>query len=723
MIDEIRRGISNVPPSFICSIVATDDEQFKKLINVVEEKGKTVNKYGINPKKAGYVLLYYRKWSHVLREYVRNPSREVVNWIIEVFKQIDNGISLQEAIRKANFKPDHEYFAFLRSFGPIFLTASNKGYRKYIPDSGYLLFPSQKELKKYDISDQDIIWSGIIYILIASKIDVDSVILPDSTVYKISNPQVFFSSLYTDYITELKVKIVEWVMKALINRAIENIIEKKDDPELSNFIVSYELETIIGETGFYQITTNGKKPSILFNAKLLSGGNVLELEIHGEQSISTIEAIIESDRPVVFDIGIIEKVIRKLFKLVMYSRKREEEQLRGVIRDIKFKYETINENGFRIYLPTKFKFEYEFLARVSPPILSKSFKKRNIEVDEIFEDPDDERYTVVHGIMTGNIEELPLAIRKIEEMRNIASKIAEKYKNKPVTKRKPSQLSVEEAVADYITLLLSIPNSKIYNSIVAITRSFMTIEPNTREIINKAYKKHRANPLIIQPEKIIASLISDRVLVIKDKIYVKDKPVEDLLKSRTPDPIQAVEKLIDYLSTDMLLQADDPEVYLTLSKYLTIERLRKIEDKLTSKKALDILKHVNVDELVRKHLIRKIIREGTSEEKIYVVKNWIPEISKHLRVEPVDGKYILALPYYYIDITDISDDHIKLIAYRKDTKIGFPFEGKTFTEVLRKIGENYDKYLEKLPPSKRKSDKLEVIENIPKEDESELVSA
>jgi len=711
-------------------IALSDDETFTHVVNFCRFYPEYIINESSYPLESSYIAFYLTHYAPVLREYIKT-SGKLWSTAIDVLRLIDSGKTFPEAVRSVEI--DRELVEFLKRFGPIYIYES--GVVKHL-----LLLPSPAELKEHGVDDHMVAEQVVEFLLSTAEIKEDHIKLQSGHVYKPSNPFELYTRLLQARNVTLKDNALK-ILRSMVVGALSQFMKCeenscRDDVEkvCTNIGIACDVSGTIRVDVSLEEGTKLKVDVTLSNNYLEMKGSTVA------QNAVDLPTLLNAVKRVVTTLISHADTINTWMKSVSASS--------GVFKginvgnnlriEIAFENSNIQEGGLMMSVPHKATIRFDILTKYVPDrLLKEALSKFDVKTDVHRDRRNLNVSTIVSGRIETPVEGIVSAFNRVLEVRDAVVGARQRYKEH-VVKKRPFR-SVDEAVAAYLNFV----SSPLFD---IAKRSSLAVEPgtvltnmqalliqsgkHTAKTILDIYKDYEINPLIASPQAIVAALIKDGVLDVSDHVYVRGRDIEDLLRRFTDNPTEAEARIREYVLVDVLIYAaekKDYEVITRLNPYITGSHLEKIARYITPLIAIRLLDGGVTDESARGLLIRKVLAEGTPRQKTYVVYKYLRNALRgvpNISLTKVDDEYVIDVGAFYVQIDSISRESITIIAYRKDTKVGFRFSGATFKEALRHTTQKYDVYLDKVQT--KHSDELIVLESPEEksaEESAELTSA
>jgi len=710
-------------------VVLSDDETFSRAVNFCRLYSDWILATASFPHETSYVAFYVSRYAPILREYIKGSER-LWNTVIDVLKLVDLGKPFSEAVKSVEI--DRNIIELLRRVGPIYLYED--GYTKAV-----LLFPSPNELKDYAVSDHMLAEHIISSLLGATELSNDSIKLPNGYVYRPSNPFELFTRLLHVKNDNVN-KNVQEVLKNAVKDNISKIVPCDDmcSDKVVNVCTNIGMACDVDGTirFFTEFVENSR---LKINVELWSD----YLRMKG--SVVVQDAVAPST--------LLDAVKKLTLTMISYADKIQSWMkvtsakpgiMKGVNVDknlrveIGFENVDVQENGLTISIPRKAIISFNIFTKYVPDrLLKEALSKFDVNVSVQRERERLNVKTTISGHIEVSAENIESALNKVLEIRDAVDKARQEYRER-VARKRPFK-SVDEAIAAYLNFV----SSPLYS---IVKKTSLAVEPgtvltsmqtllmqsgkHTAKTIRELYKKHGVNPLLASPQAIVVALIKDGVLDVSDHVYIRGRDIEDIIRGSVDNPAEVEAKIREFMLTDVLIYAAEKKEYEIIARmrdYVTKDLLEKVVQHITPLIAIRLLDSGVSDESAKNILIQKILASGSPRQKTYVVYKYLRGVLRgvpNISLGVVDKEYVIDAGAFYVQIDSVSRDSVTIIAYRKDTKIGFKFSGSTFREALRNATLNYDAYLDKL--QRKSSDELTVVEITAEksaEENAELASA
>jgi len=705
----------------------TDDETFSRVVGVCRFHPEWVVGDDVNYHEASYVVFYISRYAPALRELVRKSDR-LWDAVVEVLRLVDSGVPYGEAVKRANM--DKDLVEFVRRYGPIPLYED--GVRTAV-----LLLPSPAELKNHGVDAYTAAERVVSFVLKNAELEVDQVKLPSGHVYRPTSPFEF----YTRLLQASNLTARDNVFRVLRSMLFESISQMMKCEQNECYDTASSVCTNLGTRCDLKSAVR-VKPELTDRNELKVGVWVGEdyAQLYG--SVVTKGAVprgvlVDAVKDLVSKMISYASTIQAWMSSVGATQSSNEIEAGKNLRiRLEFENTQVERDTIVFSLPKKAVVRFTVITKYVPDaLLKEALSGLGVNVETRRERLGARVLTYVTGSIEVPIEDVASALDKVLEVRDAVARARKRYREH-VERSRPFR-TVEDAVAAYLSMVSSPLPTITENSgppvepgtvLTSLQRLIMLSGKHTAVLMRDMYKNYWANALIASPQAVVAALIRDGVLSVSDHhVYIRGKDVEELLSRYTDNPSEVEVRIRDFVLADVLIYAAEKKDYEVLSKlapYVTADRLRAVLEYITPLLAIRMLDAGVGDQESRNLLARKVLEEGTPRQKTYVVYKYLRDVLKgvpNISLTKVDGEYVLDIGAFYVQIDSLNKDSVTVIAYRKDTKIGFRFSGSTFKEALRNAALNYDRYLEKLKV--KKSDVLAVLEAPKTEPDEEKVSA
>jgi len=706
-------------------VVLSDDETFTRAVNFCRLYPDWVLANTSFPHESSYVAFYISRYAPILREYIKD-SEYLWNAIVDILKLVDSGKPFSEAVRTVEI--DRDVIEFLRRVGPV-----------YIYEDGYirnvLLFPSPREIKEYEVNDYTLREHIISALLSTAEMSEDAIKLPSGHIYKPDKPFEFFTRLL-NIKGDVAKNNVQRILKNISKNIISKIVQCDDTCSDSVAKVCTNLGMVCDIDGTVRIST-------------IVEGNKLKAEIElTNDYLRMRNSIVVQDA--VTPTAFLNAVKRLVSTMISHADKvqtwlKSASAKPGVMKgvnvgsnlriEIGFENIEVQEAGLIISMPHKAVMNFDIYNKYIPHrLLREKLSKLDVNVEIHTERDKLDVRTIVSGRIETSAENIISALNKILEIKNVVESARQEYKEH-VAETRPFK-SVDEAIAAYLNLISSPFYSIIKGTSLVVEPGtvltnmqtfLMQSGKHTAKTIHEMYKKYGVNPLLASPQSIVVALIKDGAIDISDHVYVRGRDIEDLLRRFVDNPSEAEARIKEYVLTDVLIYATEKKEYEIIARmrhHVTKDLLEKVVRHITPLIAIRLLDSGVGDEGAKNMLIQKVLAEGTPRQKTYIVYKYLRDVLRgipNISLTKVDDDYVLDVGAFYVQIDSLNKAFVTVIAYRKDTKIGFKFTGSTFKEALRNAVAKYDAYLDRL--GNKSSDELTVAEVPTEKNEEESNTA
>lgn len=370
--------------------------------------------------------------------------------------------------------------------------------------------------------------------------------------------------------------------------------------------------------------------------------------------------------------------------------------------------------------------QVKYKKEVDPDTVKRVLRERGYPVDEMNIYADEKSVEIVYEKGVTSIEE---GIKLVEQFINLKEvlEIARRayLKEKRVGKEeKPSKKSIspEEAFALYLVFLFDPPSFRgNFSSVQEQVRKLL--ESTNSQRVKEAFRKGRENkysPLIVHYEEILSELfLGGHIRVLEEDVIIFGKSMSELLRGLgySEDTVKnlvrkAVEgvslSLVNLRPSDLAKQIDGKTLWDTLPK----QSKKVYAENMTPEKVNEILadpKLVTVFSDIMDEVVRGTLERGGPVAKTLIIYHLRPEIlgtKRRLEITNEPGVPAINAGMFYVHVYCVGGGHVDYIVYRKDTKIGLVFRGRTLSEAIMKALNTYDKAVEKAKWSATQERKL-----------------
>jgi len=703
-------------------VAFSDDETFLHAVNVCILHPDWIIGDDIYKHEASYVVFYLSRYAPTLRDLIKKSDR-LWDAVVEVLRLVDSGVPYEEAVKRADINKD--LVEFVRRYGPI--PIYENGILKTV-----LLLPSPAELKRYRVDEHVAAERIVTFILKKAELKEDQVSLPSGHVYRPMNPFEFYSNLL--HASNLTVKDnVFRVLRSMLNRSFSEILNCDNDKchgsatkVCADLGMQCDLEGTVEVKAMLTDDSNVKISAFISNGYMPLSGSVVAKSVVSQQTL------VDAAKQLISMLLSHAATIKSWMKSAGAKQSDNEIKVGNLWIRLSFENAEFEKDGLVFSVPRKATIEYTVITKYVPDkLLAEALSRIGIKAKTRIERERIRVRTYVTGSIEAPINNIVEALNKALEVRNAVVEARRKYVEH-VERRRRLFKSVEEAVAAYLNMVASPLFETVKGSslvvepgivLTTMQKLIMQSGKHTATLMREMYENYWVNVLIASPQAVVVALMKDGVLTLSDgHVYVRGKDIEKLLGRFTSNPAEAEAKIRDFILTDVLIYAAEKKEYDVLGilkPYVTVDKLMAVSKYITPLIAIRLLDAGIGGQDVKEFLARKVLETGTPRQKTYVAYKFLRDALKgvpNIFLTKVDNEYVMEVGAFYVQIESLSKDSVTIIAYRKDTKIGFRFSGSTFREALRNAALNYDKYLERLKV--KSSDALTVME-VPKADEEE----